>query len=270
MNHQQRKTMTRSVFAILFLMTCAAVVWRLIIASSAVDAVPAVQIEQITWQQTKVTVVRVDLRESDFRLFWRDPQQQLYRRFEALRADLAKHDLSLRFAMNAGMYHADRAPVGMLMQEGQLKAPLNTANGTGNFFLQPNGVFAVTQAGQAVIEPTSNFAQRELSTIRWATQSGPMLLSNGNINPLFNPESNSRYIRNAVGRVDENRLVFVISEQPISFYGLASVLKNQLDCKDALYLDGTISGLYDAKRAQNPQPEDYGVILGVVKSTPNY
>ncbi|MFA9203642.1 MAG: phosphodiester glycosidase family protein [Flavobacteriales bacterium] len=257
-------------FAILFLMTCAAVVWRLIIASSAVDAVPAVQIEQITWQQTKVTVVRVDLRESDFRLFWRDPQQQLYRRFEALRADLAKHDLSLRFAMNAGMYHADRAPVGMLMQEGQLKAPLNTANGTGNFFLQPNGVFAVTQAGQAVIEPTSNFAQRELSTIRWATQSGPMLLSNGNINPLFNPESNSRYIRNAVGRVDENRLVFVISEQPISFYGLASVLKNQLDCKDALYLDGTISGLYDAKRAQNPQPEDYGVILGVVKSTPNY
>ncbi len=270
MNHQQRKTMTRYVFAILFLMTCAAVVWRLIIASSAVDAVPAVQIEQITWQQTKVTVVQVDLRESDFRLFWRDPQQQLYRRFEALRADLAKHDLSLRFAMNAGMYHADRAPVGMLMQEGQLKAPLNTANGTGNFFLQPNGVFAVTQAGQAVIEPTSNFAQRELSTIRWATQSGPMLLSNGNINPLFNPESNSRYIRNAVGRVDENRLVFVISEQPISFYGLASVLKNQLDCKDALYLDGTISGLYDAKRAQNPQPEDYGVILGVVKSTPNY
>lgn len=257
-----------SVWLTLCVLICATLMWR-VTAGSAVDAA-AVQIEHITWQQTKITVVQVDLRESDFRLFWRDPQQQLYRRFDTLRADLAKRDLSLRFAMNAGMYHADRAPVGMLMQEGQLKAPLNTANGTGNFFLQPNGVFAVTQAGQAVIEPTSNFAQRELSTIRWATQSGPMLLSNGNINPLFNPESNSRYIRNAVGRVDENRLVFVISEQPISFYGLASVLKNQLDCKDALYLDGTISGLYDAKRAQNPQPEDYGVILGVVKSTPNY
>ncbi|MFZ3193061.1 MAG: phosphodiester glycosidase family protein [Moraxellaceae bacterium] len=243
------------------LLLCAVIGWL------SSRSVAAVQIEQIVWQQTKMTVVRVDLRQSDFRLFWRDPQQQPYHRFESLRSDLAKQDLSLRFAMNAGMYHADRTPVGMLVQDGQLQFPLNTANGAGNFFLQPNGVFAVTQAGQALLEPTLQFAQRQMNSLRWATQSGPMLVVNGQINPLFDPHSSSQRIRNAVGRIDADHVVFVISEQPISFYGLASLLKDRLGCSDALYLDGSISALYDSKNLRPAQPEDFGVMLGVVESS---
>ena len=170
--------------------------------------------------------------------------------------------------MNAGMYHADRTPVGLLVQEGQVKSPLNTDVGYGNFFLQPNGVFAVTHAGHAIIETTQRFTQRDGTAIRWATQSGPMLLINGEINPTLNPQSHSRKIRNAVGLADANRVVFVLSEQPISFYSLASLFKEKLECSDALYLDGSISALYDATdpdRAQ--QLEDYGVMLGVVESS---
>ena len=225
----------------------------------------AIKIEQVRWEHTAVTVITVDLSQADFRLFWRDSTQKLYRQFGALRDDLAKQGLSLRFAMNAGMYHANRQPVGLLVQQGQLKNPLNTAQGDGNFFLQPNGVFAVDQAGQALLEPTAQFARRDPSALRWATQSGPMLLIDGEINPIFDPQSSAKRIRNAVGRIDATHVVFVISAQPIRFYDLASLFKERLGCTDALYLDGSISALYSSTDAQPRQREDFGVMLGVVE-----
>lgn len=235
-------------------------VWLVLPGSSQ-----AVKIEQMRWEQTAVTVVTVDLSQADFRFFWQNSTQQLYRQFGAVRDDLAKQGLTLRFAMNAGMYHANRHPVGLLVEQGQLKKTLNTAQGNGNFFLQPNGVFAVDQSGQALLEPTTLFAQRDLSTLRWATQSGPMLLIDRQINPIFDPQSSAKRIRNAVGRIDATHVVFVISAQPIRFYDLASLFKERLGCTDALYLDGSISALYSSTDAQPRQREDFGVMLGVVE-----
>ena len=59
---------------------------------------------------------------------------------------------NLVFAMNAGMYQPDLSPVGLFVAAGQELAPLNAANGSGNFFLKPNGVFAVTATGARVVE----------------------------------------------------------------------------------------------------------------------
>ncbi len=43
----------------------------------------------------------------------------------------------LVFAMNAGMYHRDREPVGLYIEANQQRTALNTQDGYGNFFFNP-------------------------------------------------------------------------------------------------------------------------------------
>lgn len=234
----------------------------------------AFTVEQHQANGVPVLVVRVDLRHDDLRLFWAQDDQRLYRRFERIDADLQQQGQSLRFAMNAGMYHPNRAPVGLYIESGQTRFPLNLADGVGNFFLKPNGVFGIDRHGQAVITSTEDFARQykntnQNQTLNWATQSGPMLVIKGQLHPAFDRQSVSKTIRNGVGRVDAQHLVFAISQQPINFYDFAQLFRDQLGCQDALYLDGSISSIYlpdqpsiDVKSLS--QREDAGVMLGVV------
>jgi uncharacterized protein YigE (DUF2233 family) len=100
-----------------------------------------------------------------------------YESFAALRDSLARAGHKLVFAMNAGMFHPDFRPVGLLVIDGKTLAPINRASGTGNFFLQPNGVFLVDAAGARVVA-TDEY--RGFSPLL-ATQSGPMLVHRGQI-----------------------------------------------------------------------------------------
>ena len=59
------------------------------------------------------------------------------------------------------------------------------------------------------------------SSCSWATQSGPMLLINGAINPEFQENSANLKIRSGVGIIDDRNVVFVISNEPINFYDFA-------------------------------------------------
>ncbi len=142
--------------------------------------------------------------------------------------------------MNAGMFHANHDPVGLEMIAGQVLNPLNTDDGQGNFFLKPNGVFAIGEQG-AVVVATEGFDVSK--SWRIATQSGPLLLQDGEYHPKLQPNSPNFHIRNGVC-VSADMVYFVISDEPVRFYDLASLMKERLGCQDGLYLDGAVSRLY--------------------------
>jgi len=151
------------------------------------------------------------------------------------------------FAMNAGMYHDDFTPVGLYVEDGKELAPLNTADAPGNFFMKPNGVFFIARDGQAGVLETAAFAAAR-PQVKHATQSGPMLVIDGNIHPRFEPDGQSRYIRNGVGVDGAGRAVFAISRGEVSLGKFARLFRYALGCRNALFFDGAVSALYDGKR----------------------
>ncbi|CAN7551719.1 phosphodiester glycosidase family protein [Variovorax paradoxus] len=211
--------------------------------------------------EPRYTVVKIDVRKERLELFLHDDSGAPFKRFDRLEAWLAARNRQLVFAMNAGMYHADFSPVGLLVQEGREEAPLNLAAGAGNFFLKPNGVFLVSDAGPRVVE-SSEYAALPKQGVRLATQSGPLLLRRGVVHPAFIPDSDSRKIRNGVG-VSGHTAIFVISEQPVNFYEFALYFRDVLHCRDALYLDGTVSALHSLALRRSDFTRELGPILGV-------
>lgn len=211
--------------------------------------------------EPRYTVVKIDLRRERLELFLRDDSGVEFKRLDRLEAWLAARNRQLVFAMNAGMYHADFSPVGLLVQEGREVAPLNLAAGAGNFFLKPNGVFLVSDAGPRVVE-SSEYAALPKDSVRLATQSGPLLLRRGVVHPAFIPDSDSRKIRNGVG-VSGHTAIFVISEEPVNFHEFALYFRDVLHCRDALYLDGTVSALHSPALGRSDFTRELGPILGV-------
>ncbi|MEO0584994.1 MAG: phosphodiester glycosidase family protein, partial [Bacteroidota bacterium] len=165
--------------------------------------------------------------------------------FESLEALARKYEKELVFAMNAGMFERNRQAKGLLILNGQEYKPLDLSkDGYGNFYMQPNGVFAIDSSGKAYVVKTENFLPlRDTVGIRYATQSGPMMVIEGQINPKFNDGSPNRHIRNAVGVTRDNQVIFAISEERVTFFELSSYMIQQ-GCTNVLYLDGAISQAY--------------------------
>jgi uncharacterized protein YigE (DUF2233 family) len=210
----------------------------------------------------RFTTIRVDVRVERVELFLRDDAGHAFKRFDQLKSWLAAKNKQLRFAMNAGMFQPDFSPVGLFVQDGQEVAPLNLSNGTGNFFLKPNGVFFVSESGPRIVESTEYPALAQ--GVRLATQSGPLLVRKGALHPAIDAASTSRLLRNGVG-ISGDTIVFVISEQPVSFYELAKYFRDELHCPDALYLDGVVSSLYSTDLQRNDSRADLGPIVAVVQ-----
>jgi uncharacterized protein YigE (DUF2233 family) len=160
----------------------------------------------------------------------------------ALKRHLGAAAVDVRFAMNAGMFEPDQRPVGLFVQAGKVQTPLRTADGSGNFYLKPNGVFVVATDGSVRIEETSVFDPGR--QVQWATQSGPLLVDGGRLHPRIAENGTSLTVRNGVGVRSPDEALFVISDGPVSFGRLARFYRDALDCPDALYLDGTISSLW--------------------------
>jgi uncharacterized protein YigE (DUF2233 family) len=210
----------------------------------------------------RFTVVKIDLRTERLELFLRDDAGEPFKRFDRLDAWLKERHRQLSFAVNAGMYHEDFSPVGLLVREGREEAPLNLADGAGNFFLKPNGVFLVSDAGARVVESSEYPALA--AGVRLATQSGPLLLRHGVVHPAFIPHSASRKIRNGVCvGVGGHTAVFVLSETPVNFHEFALYFRDVLHCRDALYLDGTVSALHSTALGRSDFVRELGPMLGV-------
>jgi uncharacterized protein YigE (DUF2233 family) len=210
-----------------------------------------------------LTICRVNLRKEKLRLFLNDEKGQPIKRFERLQSLLKSRGKNLLFAMNAGMYHRDYTPVGLFVSDGQQLWPLNTQNGEGNFFLKPNGVFAITESGARVME-TSEFAKIQ-ERVLLATQSGPMLVHRGKLHPAFKQNSDSRLLRNGVCAPSPDEVIFVNSEDPVNFHEFASFFRDKLGCREALFLDGTVNSLHATELNRSDFRIDLGPIIGVVE-----
>lgn len=231
------------------------------VAASACGAMA--ECAPVRFEDTPFTVCQFDMDEVDIRLFHSDSDGGLYGQFDALATDLAVQGLELRFAMNAGMYHPDRAPVGLYIEGGERLATLSLSEGPGNFHLRPNGVFWMA-GNRAGISESETFAQAGL-TVDHATQSGPLLVIGGELHPALRARSRSRYRRNGVGvSEDGTRAFFAISEVPVNFHLFARLFRDHLGTPDALYLDGNISKLYAPALDRNDRGLDMGPIIGVV------
>jgi len=199
----------------------------------------------------------------DLRLFLNAPDGTPFGSFGRIDAALAAEGAALEFAMNAGMYHADRRPVGLYVEAGEEAARLVTSAGPGNFGMLPNGVFCIGQDGFAVIE-SRRFAE-DRPACRHATQSGPMLLVAGEVHPRFIPGSTSRYLRNGVGvSPDGGTAYFVISRGRVNFDGFARFFRDALGVRDALYLDGNISRLHAPGLGRSDAGLPMGPVVGLV------
>ena len=224
--------------------------------------------ERFDYQRVQLTQAGVDAdviqvkKLSDLQLFLNDPSQQPLLKFENIKKQL--HSCQrLEFAMNAGMYHPDYAPVGLYIENRKQLTGLNEQQGFGNFFLQPNGVVAWNDQ-QAVIETTQDFKTSRFKA-NYATQSGPMLIIDGKINPKFLADSDSLKIRNGVG-IKDNTLYFVITRNRVNFYQFAQFFKDELNIDNALYLDGSISSLYLPKIYREDRRYSLGPMIGLLNS----
>ncbi len=212
------------------------------------------------------TACRFDPSAVDIRLHLADPNGTIYGGFDALRRQLWAERRVLLFAMNAGMYHDDRSPVGLFVDTGHVVKPAVTGGGWGNFHLLPNGVFLMKDGRAEVIETLAY--QKRGGTPDFATQSGPMLVIDGKLHPRFLPDSDSLKIRNGVGVDDAGRVHMVISKVPVRFYDFATLFRDRLGCRNALYLDGSISSAFIADQNRDDRLFPMGPILSVSMPIP--
>jgi uncharacterized protein YigE (DUF2233 family) len=216
----------------------------------------------MTFRGVGYTVHEVDPKKDDLRMFLKDDKGIYLHDFAALEKYAAGKGEKLLFAANAGMFQPDFSPVGLLVLDGNQISPLNTNDGQGNFFMKPNGVFLINDKHEAHIVNSADYVD-ELSPAVWATQSGPMLVLRGDINPNFNASSTSLKIRSGVGVRRDGVAVFALSHQPVNFYDFASLFRDKLQCRDALFLDGDISAFY-VPGAKFNLPQTFGPMIGVV------
>jgi len=202
----------------------------------------------------------VDPAKQEVEFYWKDDKGEVLRSIQGLKDYLAGKHKRLVFAMNGGMFKTDNSPVGLFIAKGQMLASLDTSSGPGNFYLKPNGVLYITTDGKAGISQTEDFAVND--KIRFATQSGPMLLIDGKMHPAFKQGSANVNIRNGVGLLPGNRLLFAMSRAPINFYDFATYFKEK-GCSDALYLDGFVSRAYLPEQQWEQTDGNLGVIIGV-------
>jgi uncharacterized protein YigE (DUF2233 family) len=168
----------------------------------------------------------------------------MLRSLTALRADIGSDGPPVRFAMNAGMYDIISRPIGLYVENGKRLHPVNTREAKGNFYLKPNGVFWVDRDGRGHVTTTDRYLTQSPNPL-WATQSGPMLVIDGALHPRFEANGTSLKNRNGVGVDDAGVSHFVISDAPVSFGTFARFFRDKLRCKNALFLDGSVSSLWE-------------------------
>jgi len=187
----------------------------------------------------------------------------------------------LLFATNSGIFEGDFRPTGLHVSDGKTITKLNLetfvkereGQFTPNFFLKPNAVFAIDEAGQAVVLESKRFSQSGIKP-RIATQSGPLLVANGKIHPILTADSTSARLRNGVGVRKDGTVVFACSvmDQELgrsNLYTFAEFFRDVLHCPDTLYLDGDISYVYiDGKTGPLEKTNFFAGIFAITPRDP--
>jgi uncharacterized protein YigE (DUF2233 family) len=162
------------------------------------------------------------------------PSGKPFRSLSELAVALGDKAGNVAFAMNGGMFDEAGMPIGYYVENGKRGHALNRNQGWGNFHLQPNGVFFGTGS-------------------TWEAR--------------IDPDGPSQKLRNAVGVDREGRAHFVISEAPISFGKLARYFRDVLHTPNALFLDGSVSSLWDPHMHRVDGGPPLGPLIVVEKRT---
>ena len=221
--------------------------------------------------QMSYVVCIIDADRDDLRLFWKGDDGLPLRHFGALANALAVQKEHLAFAMNAGMYLPDYTPSGLYVEDGKEMRPLITSginaepSKVPNFYKKPNGVFYIGRDGTGVM--TTEAFDDVRPDVSFATQSGPMLVIDGDIHPAFIPNSTQRTRRTGIGVCDDGQIRLAISDGGVNFYEFAQLFRDEFECRNALFLDGGRgTGLYDPAigRRDFSWHGGFGPMIGVV------
>jgi len=244
-------------------------------ATAQVPNWPPLEQKTITYQGAKFTVVSLTTGTNPptlstgpplLRLYLNDPEGKPFGSFEKLNEHLTQYGRELVFAMNAGMFHRDQKPVGLTVIKGKTITPLNLKAGKGNFFLKPNGIFMTSESGKLPFIFPSQIHPKITFNPYLATQSGPLLVMANKFHPAINEDSKNKHIRNGVGvSKDRNTIHFVISDEKVTFHHLARLFRDQLNCPNALYLDGVISSIYSKELKRHDKAHKLGPIFAISK-----
>lgn len=204
----------------------------------------------------------VDTKTHDIKLYWKDDNGQNIKSIYNLKKHIESKGQELIFAMNAGMYKKDHSPQGLYVENGKNLNNLDTSKGKGNFYLMPNGVFCISKDKLPYICQTEQY--QDSGQVQYATQSGPMLVIDGQIHSSFIEGSKNLNIRNGVGILPNHQVVFAMSKTEINLYDFAKYFQS-LGCKNALYLDGFVSRVYLPEQEWKQIDGSFGVMIGVTE-----
>ncbi len=231
----------------------------LLLISTCLAAPEKKVIDGVTYHILKVSPERIQL-------IWKGGDGKQLRTFPATSKYLKGKGIEVETLMNGGIFEPGGIPSGLLVQEGKEMSPVNRNKGEGNFFLQPNGIFLISDKGAAVIR-TDEYPLKNV-VVKQAVQSGPLLLRAGIVHPAFNANSTSELHRNGVGVTKNGEVVFVMtdfhSDKFVNLHQFAQLFKS-LGCDDALFLDGDISQMRSGADMEK-QSNSFGSIFAVVKA----
>ncbi len=200
---------------------------------------------------------KVDFGKDVVKLYWKDSNDIPYEKLE----NLAKTKPNgFNFIMNGGIYTEGMKPEGLYIENSKELSPLNLKDGKGNFYEKPNGVFYI-QKNKPYIVTSDKFKSND--KITYAVQSGPMLITDGTINPKFTDKSNSRHIRNGVCLTKNNNLILIVSNEKVTLYDFAIYSKANYKCHNLLYMDGTISRAYEYNKINSSQKYPFVTMIAV-------
>lgn len=168
-------------------------------------------------------------------------------RLERAVGSLERRGEAVLLAANGGMFLPDYRPAGLYVEEGKRISPMRIEADRTNFGMLPNGVFAISDTGFIVAESEEFRRSYGTEDYAYATQSGPLLLEGGELHPRFRAGSDNTFIRSGVGVTGAGinpAAYYAISESPVNFYDFATLFREVLLCREALYLDGHISRAY--------------------------
>lgn len=236
----------------------------LICLFSAIMIIDAANSFSATEQQNQTEILSyiVNPYQQQLKFYYKDNKGENYASLGRLAQKLRPQNQQVIFAVNGGMYDKKHKPKGLYIENNAVLSPLDKVKkGYGNFYLQPNGVFYLNNNGSANISTTDHFSATK--EIKYATQSGPMLVIDGDIHPKFLKKSNSLNIRNGVGILPNGNLLFAMSKGKVNFYTFALFFKEQ-GCKQALYLDGHISKTYLPSKSWEQLEGNFAVIIAEI------
>ncbi len=200
----------------------------------------------------------VNLKKANLQFYSTKKNGRPFKNFKNLQKYLRKKSEKLVFAMNGGIYKPNWSPKGLYIENGKVESKIDTiTKGYGNFYLQPNGIFYITYDNEGFVCATNKFKNEN---VKFATQSGPLLVIDNQINNKFIKGSKNLHIRNGVGILPNGNVLFAMSLKPISFYDFANFFKSS-GCKNALYLDGFVSKTYLPAKGFNNLGGNFGIII---------